>query len=268
MLTSRLIGDFRELANEFLEHRPHLGVVDLVGVEVDLGELLGHHVEQAVLGQPVHVGVEVEPLEDVTDGRRECLDVGKQVRADVVLIAHQPLHVELRGIVEARPGFAQEERLGVQALLGPRRELLKHPRLGRLKNAVEAAQDGEWEDDATILGLLVVAPQDVRHGPDEGGECLLVHVWNAPSILAGDGAVRLLPREAHRNDWPCSAASRTMRYGRWARQGSSRGGMPKGLRSSLDLSLCEAARSGPRYEFGLNPCREVIASMASAKSSS
>ena len=89
VLAGRLVGEFRELADQLLEDEAHLCVADLVGVQVDAGELLGDLIEQPALGQPVDLGGEVEPLEDVADGGRERLDVGEQVLADVVLVAHQ-----------------------------------------------------------------------------------------------------------------------------------------------------------------------------------
>ena len=85
------------------------------GVKVDAGELLGYLVEQAALGKPVNLGVEVEPLEDVADGGRERLDVAVEVLLDVVLIAHERLHVHRRGVVEALLGLAQEEGFRVNS---------------------------------------------------------------------------------------------------------------------------------------------------------
>jgi hypothetical protein len=45
-------------------------------VQVDVGELLGDQIQQPGLGEPVDLGVELERLEDVPDGRGERLDVG------------------------------------------------------------------------------------------------------------------------------------------------------------------------------------------------
>ncbi|BBO32087.1 hypothetical protein PLANPX_1699 [Lacipirellula parvula] len=42
VLAGGLVGEFRELPDQLLEHGPHLRVADNVGVEVDVGELLGH----------------------------------------------------------------------------------------------------------------------------------------------------------------------------------------------------------------------------------
>ncbi len=44
--------------------------------------------------------------------------------------------------------------------------------LGLLQDAVEAAQHDERQDDLAILGLLEVAAQDFRDGPDERTEIL------------------------------------------------------------------------------------------------
>jgi hypothetical protein len=68
VLPGGLVGQFRELADQLLEHRAHLGIGDGVRVQVDIGELLRDHVQQAGLGQLVDLGVEVEALEDVTHG--------------------------------------------------------------------------------------------------------------------------------------------------------------------------------------------------------
>ncbi len=92
----------------------HLGVADDLGVQVDVGELLGDQVEQPGLGEPVDLGVELEALEDVAHGGRERLHVGAEVLADVVLVAHQLLQVERRRVVEELAGLLQQERLGVQ----------------------------------------------------------------------------------------------------------------------------------------------------------
>ena len=91
MLAGGLVGQFSELANEFLKNRAHLGVADKVGVKFDVRELLGDKVEQPRLGEPVDLSVELEAFEDVADRRREALQVGAKVLADVALVAHELL---------------------------------------------------------------------------------------------------------------------------------------------------------------------------------
>ena len=46
---------------------------------------------------------------------------------------------------------------------------VEHGVLGRLEHAVEAADHRQRQDHLAVLGLLVVAAQQVGHGPDEGG---------------------------------------------------------------------------------------------------
>jgi hypothetical protein len=110
-----LVREFGEFADELLEHRAHLRVAHHVRVQVDVGELLGDEIQEAGLAQPVDLGVEVEALEDVAHCRRERLHVGAQVLGDVHLVAHQPLHVQRRRVVEQQARRAQEEWLGIEA---------------------------------------------------------------------------------------------------------------------------------------------------------
>ena len=94
VLSGGFIGELRELADQLLEHQPHLGIAHRFRVKVDLGEALAHHVKQPGLVELVHLQMELKALEDVAYCRRERLDVAAQVLADVVLIAHQPLHAQ------------------------------------------------------------------------------------------------------------------------------------------------------------------------------
>ena len=79
-----------------------------------------------------------------------------------------------RRVVEALTGLAQQERLRVEPGLLLVRQLRQHRRLGRLKHAIEPAQHREGQDDLAVVGLLVIAPQQVGDGPDEGGKRLVV----------------------------------------------------------------------------------------------
>ena len=167
MLPRRLVRDFGELADQFLEDEAHLVVVDRLRVQIDLREALGDLVEQPGLVKPIDLGVKLEALEDIAHGWRECLNVAEQVLADVILVAHQLLHVERRGVVEALAGLAQQERLRVQPgflLVG---KLLEDGFLRRFEHAVEATQNGEGQDNLAVVGLLVVATQEVSDGPEE-----------------------------------------------------------------------------------------------------
>ncbi len=174
MLSGRLVGEFRELADQLLEDEAHLGVVDDVGVKIDGGEFLGDQIEQVRLGEPVDLDGEFEALENVAHVGRKALHIGRQMRPDVVLVADQLAQVEGGRVVEALAGLAQQERLGVQPGLLLVRELRQHRRLGRLQHAIETAEHGEGQDDLAVVGLLVVAAQKVGDRPDEGGQGLMV----------------------------------------------------------------------------------------------
>ncbi len=145
MFPGGLVGKLGELADELLEDGPHLGIVDRLGVQVDIRGLLGDEVKQAGLVELVDLGVEVETLENVPHRGRETPEVGAQVFPDVVLVAHEPLQVERRGVVKELARFLEEKGLGVQ----PGRLALllfsKHVGLGGLEEAVEAAQHGEGQ---------------------------------------------------------------------------------------------------------------------------
>jgi hypothetical protein len=169
VLARRLVRQFREAPDEFLEHESHLGVVDLVRVEIDLGEPLGDEVEQLVFGQPVDLGEEIEPLENIADRGREALNVCVEILGNVVLITHELAHIERGHIGEALPRLAQDERLRVQPGLLLLDVFGEHRSLGRLQDAVQAAQHGERQDDLAVVGLLIVTAEEIGDRPDEGG---------------------------------------------------------------------------------------------------
>jgi hypothetical protein len=74
VLPGGLVGEFGELADQFLEHGAHLRVADGLRVQVDVGELLGDQVQQPGLGQPVDLGVEVERSKmSRTAGENACM---------------------------------------------------------------------------------------------------------------------------------------------------------------------------------------------------
>ena len=154
-------------------------------MQVDARELLGHEVEQARFCELVDLRVELEGLEDVPNRRGEALHVGSKVFADVVLVPHQLLQVERRRIEEELLGLLDEEWLGVQPSLLSKRLLGEHGGLRAFENAVEPPEDGERQDDLAVLGLLVIAAEEIGDRPDEGGEVRRAHERGA--TLRDDG---------------------------------------------------------------------------------
>ena len=144
-------------------------VADLVRMQVNAGKLLGHHVEQAGFGQLVDLGVKLKALKDVAHRRAEGLHVCTQVLTNVVLVAHELLQVQRRGVVEKLARFAQQKGLRVQAGGFAGGFLSQHLGLGGLQHTVQPAQHGKRQDHLAILALLVVAAQQVGDGPNEGG---------------------------------------------------------------------------------------------------
>ena len=61
-----------------------------------------------------------------------------------------------------RPGLAQKERRRVQARFGMGRMLIEHGLFRRGEDAVQSPQNGEREDDLAVLGLLVVATDQMK----------------------------------------------------------------------------------------------------------
>lgn len=132
---------------------------------------------------------EVEVLEDVPDLGREGIDVGPEVLADVGLIPHQLLQVQGTGVVEVLAGLPQEERPRVQPRLRPGRELIEYRLLRGLEDTVEAAEDGERQDDLAVVGLLVVPAEEIRDGPDEGGQIRIGQGYVFPERLPGSSSL-------------------------------------------------------------------------------
>ena len=170
VLPGGLVGEFGELADQFLEQGAHGGIADPLGVQVHGGEFPGHQVEQVVLVEAVEGGGEVEALEEVADVVGEAGDVGREVGADVGRVPQQGGEGEGRGVEEGEAGGPHQEALqggGGQGLLGG--VLLEDLGLGRLQDAVQPAQDGEGQDDPAVFGLLEIAAQQIGDGPDQGG---------------------------------------------------------------------------------------------------
>ena len=171
MLAGRLVRLLSEPADQLLEHRAHHVVRHRLGVEVDLGEPRDDLEEQIRLVELRDVLLELEALEDVLRVGGEAADERPQVGSEVVRIALQRLERELRRVVERHAGDAIEN--GLQVLHRPalqRLVLLQHllPRV--VQHAVEPPEDREREDHLPVVGLLVVAAEEVGHRPDEGGD--------------------------------------------------------------------------------------------------
>jgi hypothetical protein len=167
VLARRLVRLLGEAADQLLVDVAHLGVADLVGVQVDVREAGQYLVEEVGLGPAGDLGVEPEPLDHVERPRREPDDVLPEVRLDVGRVGGQPGEVERRRVVELTACHRLQGRVGVVDLALELLRPLDHRRLGVAEHAVEAADHDERQDHLGVLGPLEVAPQQVGHRPDE-----------------------------------------------------------------------------------------------------
>jgi hypothetical protein len=158
----------RETADQLLVEVAHLEVRDGVGVQVDLGELRHHEVEQVRALHPRDLRVEAELVDHVARGRREAGDVRPEVAGDVGRVVQHAAEVERARVVDpSDTGDRLEYRLDVVDDALQRRVPREHFRLRRLEHAVQPAQDDERQDHPPVLGLLVDAAELVGDRPDE-----------------------------------------------------------------------------------------------------
>jgi hypothetical protein len=113
VLARCLVGQLGELPDQLLVQVAHLEVGHLVGVQVDLGELGHHQVEQLRAVQPVDLGGEVELVEHVAGRGGEAGDVVLEVVGQVVGGGDQRGEVEPGGVVELLAGLLLEDRVEV-----------------------------------------------------------------------------------------------------------------------------------------------------------
>ena len=100
VLAGRLVGQFRELADQLLVDVAHLQVRHHLRTHIEIGELRHHQIKKVVLLQPVDLGVEVELDDDVPGRFGEPGDVVAQVAGHVVGIGEQRLERVLGSVVE------------------------------------------------------------------------------------------------------------------------------------------------------------------------
>ena len=168
MLAGLLVRLLGADPDQLLEDVAHLDVVDPIGGEVDARKGLDDLIEQVLL---VHAGdllVEREPLHDLADIGRECLDVGAQIGGDVVRSIQQPREIQLRQVVERAAGDPFEDpanhALGAASQRGL---LLENRRLRLSQKAIEPAQHRQGQDDLAVFVPLIGAAEQVADAPDE-----------------------------------------------------------------------------------------------------
>src|SRR5258706_6282945 len=168
-------------------------------MQVDIGKLFRDEIEQAALVQSLDLRGELEALEHITHLWRESIRVLVEVLPNVVLVAHELLHVHGRGVVEARLRLPAQKRVRVDSRLLARSVFDQHRFLGGLEHTVQAPQHREGQDHLAVFGLLVVAAQQVSDRPDEGRKCLVVHSISRYPASLKDSAIRSCSRAGMRS---------------------------------------------------------------------
>ena len=169
VLAGGLVGELGELADQLLVEVAHLDVRHGLRVQVDVGELADHLVEDVGPPQPVDLDAEVELVDHVLGRLREAADVERQRVGDRVGVVEELREGQRARVVELLARHGLEDGLDVLDPAGELLVLLEDRLLGGLKDAVEAADDGQRQDHLAVLGLLVVAAEQVGDAPDEGG---------------------------------------------------------------------------------------------------
>ena len=169
VLAGGLVGELGEPADQLLVQVAHLDIRDGLRVQVDFGELSDHLVEHVRAAQSIDLDREVELVDHVLRRRREPADVERERVGDRVRIVEQLRERERAGVEELLAGDGLEDGFEVLDLAGQLLVSLQDGVFGRLEHAVEPADHGEREDHLAVLGLLVVAAQEVRDRPDERG---------------------------------------------------------------------------------------------------
>ena len=102
MLAGLLVRLLGADPDEFLEDVAHLDVVDVAREErsIRIAEGLDDLVEQVLLRHARDLLIEREALHDLADVLREPVDVGVEVRRELVRVVEQLRQVQLREVVE------------------------------------------------------------------------------------------------------------------------------------------------------------------------
>lgn len=176
VLTGGFVGCFGELADEFFEDMAHFGVGDAVGVQIDVGELLDDQQKQVAVFEFFDAVFDFVLSEDVPHVFGEGVQVGEQIFAQVFGVADQGGQVVAAGVVEGvlvpGAGFEQDWADG-QAFGFSFSDDFQDFWLGVCQDCVEAAQDGEGQDEVAVLVGFEVASEQVGDAPDEC--CVVAH---------------------------------------------------------------------------------------------
>ena len=214
VLTGCLVGQFRKLTDQFLVQVTHLNVGHHVGVQVHLGELAHHPIEQVALVHATDLGIEVELFDDLTGTGREPGDVAPQVPSDLTGIVQKFGEVHLGRVEELLLGDRLHDRVDVVHLALQLVVTVQGRGLGGFEHAVEPTQHRQGQDDLGVVRGLVVPTQQVGDRPDESSVVLGRGIRHCVVALCSHPQ-RLLPHSLKGSQW----VSLGRDCGRWSQWG-------------------------------------------------
>ena len=159
---------FGKAPDDFLEDVAHFEIGNAVGVQVGSrgGEFAQDGIEDAFFRHRGDVAFEAEFFDDVPYIGGKAVEVGAEVGFDVVGVVEQFAEVEAADVVEGMSGCPAEQgvRHGEGFVLCVS---LEYGGFGVGQYAVEAADDGQREDDFAVFMRFVHAGEFVGDGPYE-----------------------------------------------------------------------------------------------------
>ena len=187
MLTRFLVVLFVEAPHQFFEDGAHAVIVEAgvfdsavtaqhrVRAQIDVGrqQLLDQSTQSVGLGQARDLITEFEIVEDVLHVGREAVEVGFEVRFQLLLTGagFEVAQGERRSVMEGlASGLAQGLILVGDLGLVELGLHGQHRLLARLQHCIEPAQHGHRQDDVAVFAAYVeIAQYVVRDTPDEIG---------------------------------------------------------------------------------------------------
>ncbi|MNN05474.1 hypothetical protein D3C81_1182350 [compost metagenome] len=180
VLPGGFVGAFRKFTDHLFEDDAHAEVADELGAQISSGEALHHLIQQIGGFQLLYEVFKVEVFEDLAGILAERLYVAHQIGGG--LGVGQGVEGQRGGVEELLPSGAQHVHFtyGIRAaFLGV--GLANHGILGRRQHTLQTPQQGERQDDATVLGLFEVTAQQVGNRPEKSGR--LGMVFRVHSII-------------------------------------------------------------------------------------
>ena len=163
-------GHVVELAQQFFKRLAHVVVGDFIDTQRRFGKALHHKVEAVFFCQFVQRGSETEFLENVAHVLREAVNHGFEVVAHVVGGLRDVGQRKFRRVEKRVAADRGQHLVEVVTLALHGSVACPHRFAGGLQNAIEAAQDGEGQDDLAVFVFFEGTAQQFSVFPNKVGK--------------------------------------------------------------------------------------------------